>query len=570
MALKDVAARIVYALLFCLALPAVLILWARSTAGVVTLPAYGNGSLGLALSAAGLLLIACGAAALWRRGGGLPMNAFPPPRLVVSGVYRWIPHPIYTGFCLACFGMAMASHSSSGLWLVSPVVALGCAALVFGYEIPDLERRFGREALKPLHRLPLSTGARPDVLDALRFYLLAVVPWIAVYEIGASLGVPSHAIDTSFAWEARLPVWPWTEAIYASIYLAAFLAPVLVRTRRDLRTLTIRVWLAMAIVFPVYFCIPTFAPWRPITGGGVLDRLLLFERSLDMPAEALPSFHVVWAILAAEALAASRRTKWPFRVWAGLVSMSCVTTGTHAAADAVAGGVVAIPILRSREVWEALRTLAERIANSWHEWRWGPVRIINHGLYAGAATFTGLAIVGWLLGPRQAPMVAITGLAGLVGAGLWAQWVEGSPRLLRPFGFYGGVFSVMAVSFAGPLFHTDPWRIMAAYAVAGPWIQSIGRLRCLVQGCCHGRPADAAVGIRYRHPRSRVCRLAELRGTPIHPTPLYSILWNVGIALVVSGEWGQRLRRERCRGDPSLPRLPHLQRPHGPQDALRD
>ena len=58
-----------------------------------------------------------------------------------------------------------------------------------------------------------------------------------------------------------------------------------------------------------------------------------------------------------------------------------------------------------------------------------------------------------------------------------------------------------------------------------------------VAGCCHGRPADAAVGIRYRHPRSRVCRLAELRGTPIHPTPLYSILWNVGIALVVTRLW---------------------------------
>ncbi len=533
MALKGVAGRLGYALLFTVALPALLALWARATAGVVTLPAYGSNGLGWALCAAGLLLLGAGVAALWRQGGGLPMNPFPPPRLVASGVYRLVPHPIYTGFSLACFGAAMVTRSASGLWLVSPVVVLGCAALVFGCEIPDLERRFGREALKQLRRLPAATAGRPDARDGWRFYSLAVLPWLAVYEIGASLGVPSHAIDTRLAFEVRLPVWPWTEAIYASIYLAAGAAPILVRAKRDLRTLMIRLWLSMAVLFPIYFCIPTFAPWRPFTGRGVLGRMLLLERALDMPAEALPSFHVVWAILLAEAVAASRRTKWPFRAWAGLVSLSCVTTGAHAIVDVVAGALIAIPLIRYRELWEALRGFAERTANSWREWRWGPVRFINHGLYAGAATFTGLAIVGWLLGPLYAPMVALTGLAGLVGAGLWAQWVEGSPRLLRPFGFYGGVFSVMAAS----LLDAHPWSIMAAYAVAGPWIQSIGRLRCLVQGCCHGRPAGPAAGIRYLDPHSRVCRLAEFRGLPLHPTPLYSILWNMVIALVMARLW---------------------------------
>ena len=34
-------------------------------------------------------------------------------------------------------------------------------------------------------------------------------------------------------------------------------------------------------------------------------------------------------------------------------------------------------------------------------------------------------------------------------------------------------------------------------------------------------------GIRYTHPRSRVCRLADLAGLPVHATPVYSILWNL-------------------------------------------
>jgi len=58
-----------------------------------------------------------------------------------------------------------------------------------------------------------------------------------------------------------------------------------------------------------------------------------------------------------------------------------------------------------------------------------------------------------------------------------------------------------------------------------------------VQGCCHGRPAAGEIGIRYVHPRSRVCRLADLKGVPLHPAPLFSILWNVVIAMVLTRLW---------------------------------
>jgi prolipoprotein diacylglyceryltransferase len=62
-------------------------------------------------------------------------------------------------------------------------------------------------------------------------------------------------------------------------------------------------------------------------------------------------------------------------------------------------------------------------------------------------------------------------------------------------------------------------------------------MRCLIQGCCHGHEASPEIGIRYSHPRSRVCRLANLNGIPIHPTPVYSILWNLVIAFAVTRLW---------------------------------
>jgi prolipoprotein diacylglyceryltransferase len=131
----------------------------------------------------------------------------------------------------------------------------------------------------------------------------------------------------------------------------------------------------------------------------------------------------------------------------------------------------------------------------------------------------------------------IAAMAGLVGAALWAQVIEGSPRLLRPYGYYGGLLGACAGALAAPLVGTDIWLVLGAYAVAGPFIQAAGRLRCLVQGCCHGSPAPSAVGIRYAHPRSRVCRLSDLGGKQVHPTQVYSILWNGVIALATARLW---------------------------------
>jgi prolipoprotein diacylglyceryltransferase len=84
---------------------------------------------------------------------------------------------------------------------------------------------------------------------------------------------------------------------------------------------------------------------------------------------------------------------------------------------------------------------------------------------------------------------------------------------------------------------TDMWLILSAFGVAGPWIQALGRLRCLVQGCCHGRPSPDIIGIRYTHPRSRVTRLAQLAGESLHPTPLYSIAWNILLGLFMARLW---------------------------------
>ncbi len=532
--MRKAAAKILYGLLFIVVLPMLLMMWAAGTRNNVPLPAIHSPAWGLLAAGTGALLMALGMASLWRLGGGLPMNAFPPPRYVSRSVYGVFCHPIYIGFACLCVGIAIASGSASGLWLVSPTVILASTALVLGYELPDMQARFG-DAFPKQRLLPADSEARPTALERGRCYLTVLLPWFLLYEAVITLGIPIDAKIAYLPFESRLPVLTWTEILYGSVFIVAALVPLIARTRHDLRWFSSRALLSMVIVFPLYLAVPLIAPPRPFVSHTALGMLLNFERSLDSAAAAFPSYTVIWAFLATEVIGRKGNQRWLARVWAILVSASCVTTGMHALVDVLAALCVVWIVARMDEVWSWLRRLSEAIANSWREWRIGPVRIINHGAYTAAGVFIGILIIDTLLGPGKSAIPISIFVGGVVGSALWAQWIEGSPALLRPLGFYGGMIgTALGGILAARWLDVHVWVMLSALVVAGPWIQGIGRLRCLVQGCCHGRPADGRVGIRYVHPRSRVCRIASLRDVPIHPTPLYSLLWNIIVALVVT------------------------------------
>lgn len=518
--------KVLYGAAFTLVLPVLLVLWARATADVVPLAVPEATALGAALVITGAVLVIAGWFALRVHGGGLPMNAFPPPRYVTRGVYALLAHPIYVGFCGAVLGVALVTRSASGLWLVTPAVVLGSVALVLGYERRDLLTRFGSLA-RPFLALPGSEGPIRRG-DRAFVWLCVLAPWAAIYEAIASLGTPPDAIDTSLSFERSWPVLAWTEPVYASIYLVAIASPLVAKTRADLRALSVQALLSMALVFPLYLALPFIAPPRPFTPTSALGELLALERTLDTPGCALPSFHVVFALILAGALASRTRAAW---LWAAAVSASCITTGMHTLLDVVAGVGAWLLVRRAGAVWELVRRASERVAGSWREVHLGSVRIINHGVWAALGTTLGLVVLGSFV-PR-ASLIALVWICTVCGAALWAQWIEGASGLSRPFGFWGGAIGAATGAIAGSLMGIDPWVVLAAIAVAAPFAQALGRLRCLVQGCCHGSDAPPAIGIRYTHPRSRVARSPELFGRPVHPTPLYSIAWNVVIAIVV-------------------------------------
>jgi protein-S-isoprenylcysteine O-methyltransferase Ste14 len=531
--MRPLLAKVLYGFVFVAAVPAALAAWAHTSRHEVQLAALHSAGLGACLAGFGIAIVLAGMFSLWREGGGLPMNAFPPPRFVDRSIYAVVPHPIYAGFTIACAGVAIFSGSAAGLWLVTPAAALGCSALVLGYELPDLRKRFGVPAASCW--LPQSSAGKPSLLERIRVYLVVLLPWLVLFELIGVLGRPLGAMSTYLPFESRLPVVEQTEVVYASTYLVVLLTPLLAATGIALRRFALRGLTAMAVVFPLYLLLPVFVPPRAFQPAGPMGAMLAMERTPISGIGAFPSFHVVWALIAASALAEGGKWKKAFWwTWAVLASLSCIATGMHSVLDVIAGLLAFIAIARMGRIWACILKLAERIANSWREWRIGSVRIINHGGYAGLAVLVGVLTIDSLVGRGGAVVAASIFLGSVIGAVLWAQWVEGSPSLLRPMGYYGGLIGAVVGALPAVFLGVDLWTALAAVAAAAPWIQAVGRLRCLVQGCCHGRPTEGAPGIRYTHPRSRVCRLAQLGGVAVHATPVYSILWNfvTGVALL--------------------------------------
>jgi protein-S-isoprenylcysteine O-methyltransferase Ste14 len=78
------------------------------------------------------------------KANGTPVPVASPPRLVVSGFYRYVRNPIYVGFLVMLLGEALL-FGSLGLLKYAAVAWCVGAAAVHWYEEPTLARKFGAE-----------------------------------------------------------------------------------------------------------------------------------------------------------------------------------------------------------------------------------------------------------------------------------------------------------------------------------------------------------------------------------------------------------------------------------------
>lgn len=450
------------------------------------------------------------------------MNAYPPELFVRKGPYRLFRHPIYWGFGIFLIGFFIRTGSASGLWLVTPIAILGMIALVSGYEAIDLRKRFPGQSIKTWLDLPAKDTALLKFQDRLVALLWVVTPWLSgnfIVEYLTGNTPPLWEMKTTTVQPTILLEQAWL--FYLSVLLV-LATPFLLKSVTGLREWALSCVSALALSLFLALLVPAVGAQYLLMKGLPLFTVPVFLILLSMRSLAGQSKHSgVILVLGIT----------------GLVIIQLAVSRSP-----VLHLFTAIPIFLVAayrlQIWIFLRRTSERIANSWREWVFGKVRVINHGFYVGFGTFFGILLAGILAGKSYAWGILIFTLIGMIISALWAQLIEGSEKLKRPFGYYGslvgGIFSAVVVWAMG----YNGWVIAGVIAVLMPWVQANGRLRCLINGCCHGGPVDnPLIGIRYFHQRSRVCGLSGLKGELLHPTPLYAIIWLFFVGFVLLSLW---------------------------------
>ena len=468
--------KVLYGSVFVVILPAMLLCWAfvldRSIDWPVPpLPILAAGSI-----IGGMVFLLKGMLDLTRLGHGLPMNAYPPQTFVTQGMYSLFSHPIYLGAVFLSAGIAVWFQSSSGLYIITPILALMTLSFVYGYERPDMEKRFGSviHHYSPFFSLPLSSENKAQWLKKVAMCLRIFFPWMLIGYFVDYAHCTRTCNGTFMGLMTTQPWQNWLSIVWLIPYIYLVVVLLVARTEKSLLQKTIAGTLATVVGMYLYIMLPAFG---------------------------FPLSNTTW--------------NWT------IVSIALV-----------------ILAMNYRLIWSTLQRVSEWIGNSRHDWLFagGRFRIINHSLYSGLGGAVAVGILSYVIGNPLAALVLL--VCGLIGAAVFAQVLWGSNVLARPYGYWGAVVGggvgglVVTFVFGIPL-----TTIALAAVLCAPFAQAIGRLRCLVQGCCHGIVTTQNLGIRIWQSQSRVVAISGLKGQYILNTQLYSILFNIPLGLLLWGLW---------------------------------
>lgn len=180
----------------------------------------------------------------------------------------------------------------------------------------------------------------------------------------------------------------------------------------------------------------------------------------------------------------------------------------------------------------------------------GEYIFVTLGLFAAIGAFLGGLWASALLLGRGLPLldVALLLVGILVGHIVVARtfllpWRL--PDLLRrtgetlrtvEFTSWGGFIAIAAALVLYAVFSGRSLLLLIdATVLGGTLTHAVARIGCLTFGCCFGRPSDSPLAVRYDNPLAKAARVAGLRGTPIHPVPLYEATFNLGLFVLLNG-----------------------------------
>lgn len=202
-----------------------------------------------------------------------------------------------------------------------------------------------------------------------------------------------------------------------------------------------------------------------------------------------------------------------------------------------------------RAIVPSLHDTLQSLANWTVLFRVGEYIFVTLGLFAAIGAFLGGLWASALLLGQGLPLLDVALLVGgiLVGHVVFARafllpWRL--PDLFRrpgetlhtiEFASWGGFIAIAAGLVLYAVFSGRSLLLLIdATVLGGTLTHAVARIGCLTFGCCFGRPSRSPLAVRYESPLAKAAWSAGLRGTPIHPVPLYEAALSFGLFLLLN------------------------------------
>lgn len=190
-------------------------------------------------------------------------------------------------------------------------------------------------------------AALPGIVAFLAFRTLlaaALVSLAPLYFVIGHLTQDWPTLVPDIALDRAIPLRPEWMLVYGSLYVFAFLMPILVVRPPDLFRGALRAFLTVMLVSYLGFLLfPTAAP-RPahVPGDGFAAWALRLAYEIDPPHGCLPSLHVAYSFVSALACwRVHRGVGAGALIWAALIGLSTLYTKQHYVLDVLAGALLA-------------------------------------------------------------------------------------------------------------------------------------------------------------------------------------------------------------------------------------
>ncbi len=189
----------------------------------------------------------------------------------------------------------------------------------------------------------------------------------------------------------------------------------------------------------------------------------------------------------------------------------------------------------------------------------GPITIYWYGVFVALGFIAALLVMQWRAGKasfareRIADLVVAAMIGGIVGARLFYVAINWSYFARNPLEivmvqhgglvFYGGfIGATLAVLLLCRKRQHDPWVVADLMAIGVPLGQTLGRIGCLINGCCFGKPTGSWFHVTYIAPPHNLVHDIQVENgvidaheacLPVFPVQLVQSLINLSIVIVL-------------------------------------